>query len=117
MNTYERFVEQMRKAGEFYNVPAPQLGIMLDSGKIKIDAMILDKNDYLINCNLRLNPSEKIFLHTSKTSSGEYVTDSSHNETLKEYKKNILQEGDEVLLLKLAQHEKYILIAKVVVPE
>ena len=45
------------------------------------------------------------------------MTDSEHNSTLEEYKRNILQEGDEVLLLKLDRHEKYILIAKVVVPE
>ena len=45
------------------------------------------------------------------------MTDSSHNATLEEYKKNILQEGDRVLLIKLNKHEKYVVIAKVVVPE
>ncbi len=107
----------MRKAGKFYNPPVPELGIMMKEGKIRIDTMILDKKDYLMDCNLRLDPSPKIFLHTSKTESAEYVTDSSHNVTLKEYKKNILQEGDTVLLQKLNNHEKYVLIAKVVIPE
>ena len=117
INTYERFVEQMRKAGSFYNAPVPHLGIMMDSGKIRMDTMILDKSDYLINCNLRLDRAKKVFLHTSKPESAEYMTDSEHNSTLEEYKRNILQEGDKVLLLKLDRHEKYILIAKVVVPE
>lgn len=117
INAYERFVEQMRKAGSFYNAPVPRLGIMMDSGKIRMDTMILDKSDYLINCNLRLDRTKKVFLHTSKPESAEYMTDSEHNSTLEEYKRNILQEGDEVLLLKLDRHEKYILIAKVVVPE
>ena len=107
----------MRKAGRFYNAPVPYLGIMMDSGKIRMDTMILDKSDYLINCNLRLDRTKKVFLHTSKPESAEYMTDSEHNSTLEEYKRNILQEGDEVLLLKLDRHEKYILIAKVVVPE
>lgn len=48
----------MRKAGAFYNAPVPQLGIMMDAGKIRIDTMTLRKEDYLIDCNLRLN-SEK----------------------------------------------------------
>lgn len=107
----------MRKAGRFYNAPVPQLGIMMDSGKIKMDTMIIDKNDYLINCNLRLDRAKKVFLHTSKPESAEYMTDSEHNSTLEEYTKNILQEGDKVLLLKLDGHERYVLIAKVVVPK
>lgn len=44
------------------------------------------------------------------------MTDSSHNKTLEEYKANILREGDKVLLLKLEKHEKFVLIAKVVIP-
>lgn len=70
-----------------------------------------------INCNLRLDNKKKIFIHNSKPQSAEYMTDSSHNATLEEYKKNILQEGDRVLLIKLNKHEKYVVIAKVVVPE
>ena len=106
----------MRKAGKFYNAPVPLLGIMLDSGKIRIDTDTLDKDDYLINCNLRLDSSKKVFLHISEPESEEYMTDSSHNKTLEEYKANILREGDKVLLLKLEKHEKFVLIAKVVVP-
>ena len=117
INIYERYVEQMRRAGRYYNAQPPQLGIMMDAGKIKIDTMTLDKNDYLINCNLRLDNKKKIFIHNSKPQSAEYMTDSSHNATLEEYKKNILQEGDRVLLIKLNKHEKYVVIAKVVVPE
>ncbi len=89
----------------------------MEAGRIRLDTMVLDKNDYLIDCNLRLNQSDKVFLHTSKPGSAEYMTDSSHNATLEEYERNILQVGDEVLLLKLDGHEKYILIAKVVNPE
>lgn len=107
----------MRKAGKYYNNQPHQLGIMMDSGKIKIDAMTLDKNDYLLNCNLRLDTKKKIFIHNSEPQSAEYMTDSSHNATLEEYKKNILQEGDRVLLVKLDKHEKYVVIAKVVAPE
>ena len=101
----------MRRAGRYYNAQPPQLGIMMDAGKIKIDTMTLDKNDYLINCNLRLDNKKKIFIHNSKPQSAEYMTDSSHNATLEEYKKN------RVLLIKLNKHEKYVVIAKVVVPE
>ena len=101
----------MRRAGRYYNAQPPQLGIMMDAGKIKIDTMTLDKNDYLINCNLRLDNKKKIFIHNSKPQSAEYMTDSSHNATLEEYKKNILQEGDRVLLIKLNKHEKYVVIA------
>ena len=61
--------------------------------------------------------TKKIFLHTSKPESAEYMTDSDHNVTMEEYRKNILKEGDIVLLLKLHKHEKYILIAKVVEAE
>lgn len=45
------------------------------------------------------------------------MTDYSHNTTMEKYEKNILQEGDIVLMLKLYNYEKYILIAKVVEPE
>ncbi len=107
----------MRKAGRFYNPPIPQLGVMMESGKVRIDTMTLKKEDYLIDCNLRLNPNKKIFLHASKPESAEYMTDSDHNVTMEEYRKNILKEGDIVLLLKLHKHEKYILIAKVVEAE
>ena len=89
----------------------------MESGKVRIDTMTLKKEDYLIDCNLRLDPNKKIFLHASKPESAEYMTDSDHNVTMEEYRKNILKEGDIVLLLKLHNHEKYILIAKVVEAE
>lgn len=108
---------EVEEAGKFYNPPVPQLGVMMESGKVRVDTMTLKKEDYLIDCNLRLDPNKKIFLHTSKPESAEYMTDSDHNVTMEEYRKNILKEGDIVLLLKLHKHEKYILIAKVVEAE
>ena len=46
------------------------------------------------------------------------MTDSSHNaNTGKNTRKIFIQEGDRVLLIKLNKHEKYVVIAKVVVPE
>ena len=72
----------MRKAGKFYNPPVPQLGVMMESGKVRIDTMTLKKEDYLIDCNLRLDPNKKIFLHASKPESAEYMTDSDHNVTI-----------------------------------
>ncbi len=41
MDVYERFVNQMRKSGTYYNPQEPQIGIMMDDGKVKIDTMIL----------------------------------------------------------------------------
>ena len=29
----------MRKAGKFYNPPVPQLGVMMESGKVRIDTI------------------------------------------------------------------------------
>lgn len=116
MDVYERLVNQMRKSGAYYNPQESQIGIMLDDGKVKIDTMILDKDDYLMNCNLRLDATKKVFYHTGYTASGEYLTDGSHNSFLKEYKDNILRSGDKVLMLKLKGFEQYILIAKVVKP-
>lgn len=114
MNVYEELTELMRQNGKRYNPPIPQVGIVSGKGKIKIDGMELKPEDYLINCNLRLDDKQKIFVHTSKPSSGEFMTDSSHNETLKEVKDNVLYEGDRVLILKLEGFEKFVLIAKVV---
>lgn len=116
MDVYERFVNQMRKSGTYYNPQEPEIGIMMDDGKVKIDTMILDKDDYLMDCNLRLDASKKVFYHTGHTASGEYLTDGSHNSSLKEYKDNILRSGDKVLMLKLKGFEQYILIGKVVKP-
>ena len=56
-------------------------------------------------------------MHTAKPMSGEYMSDSEHNRTLEEYKENVLKKGDKVLLVKLYEKEKYVLIAKVVEPK
>lgn len=95
----------MRKAGEYYNAPAIQLGKVMTDGKIKVGDLPLQKEDYLLDCNLRLNTDKKIYLHTE-------ADDSTGN--LQEYRDNILDEGDRVLVLK--NEEKYIVIAKVVDP-
>lgn len=106
MNIYERFIEQMRNAGTYYNGPAMQLGKVMTDGKIKVGDLLIQKGDYLMNCNLRLNADKKIYLHTQKDNS---------SENLQEYKKNVLCEGDKVLVIK--NGEKFIIIAKVVAPE
>ena len=96
----------MRKAGKYYNDPAIQLGKVLANGKIKVGDLPLEKGDYLLDCNIRLNADKKIYLHTE-------MTDSVTN--MREYKNNILSEGDKVLALKVK--EKFVIIAKVVEPE
>lgn len=114
MDTYERWIEAMREQGANKNPNTPQLGVIMKSGKIMVDNLPLEKGDYLLDCNLRLDDKEKVYYHTQKTSSGEYVTDGGHNGTLKEYKNNILREGDRVLVLKLEKSEKFVVLAKVV---
>lgn len=104
INTYERFIEQMRKAGKYYNGPAIQLGKVLSDGKIKTGDLTIQKEDYLLDCNLRLDAGKKIYLHTDNS-----------NENLQEYKKNLLYKGDKVLIIKI--EEKFVIIAKVVKPE
>lgn len=96
----------MREAGKYYNNPTIQLGKVLANGKIKVGDLPLEKEDYLLDCNLRLNADKKIYLHTE-------MTDSVTN--MKEYTSNILTEGDKVLALKVK--EKFVIIAKVVKPE
>ena len=96
----------MRKAGKYYNDPTIQLGKVLANGKIKVGDLPLEKGDYLLDCNLRLKEKKKIYLHTE-------MTDSVTN--MREYKNNILSEGDKVLALKVK--EKFVIIAKVVEPE
>ena len=93
----------MRKAGKYYNSPAIQLGKVLIDGKVKVGDLLLQKEDYLLNCNLRLNADEKIYLHTEKNESAI---------NMQEYKNNILQEGDIILVMKI--EEKFVIIAKVV---
>lgn len=117
MNGYEELVEAIREEGKYYNPPPIQIGIVMERGKVKLDTNILDTDDYYIDCNLRLDDKEKVYIHTGRTASGDYVTDSSHNGTMKEYKNNVLYEGDRVLVMKLSNKEHYVVIAKVVVPE
>lgn len=115
MDAYERINEAIRRGGAYHNPPVPEIGIMTTDGKIKLDSITLEKDDYLMDCNLRF-AGDKNYIHTSKTSSGEYLSDSEHNATLQEYTANILQEGDQVLVMKLKNEEKFILIGKVVRP-
>lgn len=118
MNSYERIISEMRKQGAMYNPPVPVIGVVQGRGRIKIDSidLELDEDDYLINCNLRLDDTEKVYYHTGHTASGQYLTDGEHNGTLKEHKDNVLRTGDRVLAFKLESFEKYIIIAKVVKP-
>lgn len=119
MDGCERLIEIIRNQGAKHNPPVPMIGVMGEEGKVKLNDLSLDKDDYLMNCNLRLDPSKKIFYHKEKPSGGEYVSSSGHNTTLEEYKKNLLQEGDSVLMIKIENDEivQYILLAKVVAPE
>ena len=105
MDAYERIIQQMRKSGQYYNAPVPQIGVVSSDKKIKIDNLVIDKDDYLIDCNLRLTDSGRVYFHTD-----------SEGRSLAEYKKNVLSEGDRVLVMKLANSEQYIILAKVVSP-
>ena len=117
MSVYEDLVRQMRRQGKYFNADPVTIGVVSGKGKIKIDNNELEPDDYLINCNLRLDDEKKIYLHTAKPTSGEYMSGSEHNGTLEEYKENVLKKGDKVLLVKLYEKEKYVLIAKVVEPK
>lgn len=115
MDGYEKIIEIMQKAGKFYNAPSPCIGVIEQEGKIKIGSLTLEKDEYLLDCNLRLESSDKMYFYTKESGTG-------HDEILKEYTRNILKEGDKVLMTKLQsipgeETEKYIVIAKVVVPE
>lgn len=122
MSAYEELLDVMRTAGKYHNPPPLELGTMKTDGKIQLADLELDKEDYLLDCNLRLDESKKIFLHKEEPKSGGYLTDAAHNSTLKEYKRNLLQEGDQVVLFKTSiqaageEIEQYIVIAKVVEP-
>lgn len=96
----------MREAGKYYNDPTIQLGKVLANGKIKVGDLPLEKGDYLLSCNLRLDAGKKIYFHTE-------MIDSVTN--MKEYTNDILVEGDKILTLKI--REKFVIIAKVVEPE
>ena len=116
MDAYERIIEQMRKSGKYYNAPVPQIGVVSSGKKIKLDNLVINKDDYLIDCNLRFSDSGRVYFHKEKPSGGEYLSTSEHNATMEEYKNNILNEGDRVLIMKLANSEQYIILAKVVSP-
>ena len=87
MTPYEELIEQMRKAGRFYNPQVPELGIMGHDGRVKIGSGIINKSDYSVSSNLAV---EDGFNH--------------------------LEEGDKVLLMKMKDTEEFVLIAKVVDP-
>ena len=43
MTPYEELIEQMRKAGRFYNPQVPEFGIMGHDGRVKIGSGIINK--------------------------------------------------------------------------
>ena len=45
MTPYEELIEQMRKAGRFYNPQVPEMGIMGHDGRVKIGSGIIKMND------------------------------------------------------------------------
>ena len=45
MTPYEELIEQMRKAGRFYNPQVPEFGIMGHDGRVKIGSGIINKSD------------------------------------------------------------------------
>ena len=87
MTPYEELIEQMRKAGRFYNPQVPELGIMGHDGRVKIGSGIINKSDYSVSSNLAVEDGI-----------------------------NHLEEGDKVLLTKMKDTEEFVLIAKVVDP-
>ena len=87
MTPYEELIEQMRKAGRFYNPKVPELGIMGHDGRVKIGSGIINKSDYSVSSNLAVEDGI-----------------------------NHLEEGDKVLLMKMKDTEEFVLIAKVVDP-
>ena len=87
MTPSEELIEQMRKAGRFYNPQVPELGIMGHDGSVKIGSGIINKSDYSVSSNLAVEDGI-----------------------------NHLEEGDKVLLMKMKDTEECVLIAKVVDP-
>lgn len=120
MDNIERLIKQMRKAGAYYNAPALQIGVVGTDKTIKIGDLQLDAEDYLIDCNLRLDDKEKWFYHTKKVPAETNLV-SAHNDTLKEYQDNLLNEGDQVVLVQMEAKDKdgndselFVVLAKVV---
>ena len=87
MTPYEELIEQMRKAGRFYNPQVPEFGIMGHDGRVKIGSGIINKIYYSVSSNLAVEDGI-----------------------------NHLEEGDKVLLMKMNDTEEFVLIAKVVDP-
>ena len=87
MTPYEELIEQMRKAGRFYNPQVPEFGIMGHDGRVKIGSGIINKSDNSVSSNLAVEDGI-----------------------------NHLEEGDKVLLMKMNDTEEFVLIAKVVDP-
>ena len=82
--------------------------------------MELDAEDYLIDCNLRLDDTETRFYHTKKVPAETNLV-SAHNDTLKEYREDVLKEGDQVVLVQMETKDKdgndselFVVLAKVV---
>lgn len=120
MDNIERLIKQMRKAGAYYNAPALQIGVVGTDKTIKIGDLQLDAEDYLIDCNLRLDDKEKWVYHTKKVPAETNLV-SAHNDTLKEYQDNRLKEGDQVVLVQMEAKDKggndseiFVVLAKVV---
>ena len=98
----------MREAGKFYNPPSIQLGKVMRDGKLRIGDLPVEKTDYYIDCNLRIDPTPQIYVHN--------MIPTEENHHVVEYTRNVLREGDKVLVVKLPKNEKFVVIAKVVDP-
>lgn len=109
MNGYERIINQMRQQGRYHNPPTIQIGEVGDNKTIKVGDAPLDKDDYLLDCNLTFE-TDSFFYHAAK----------NQDSALKEYKRNILKKGDQVLVIKLTvadeDTEQYAVLSKVVEP-
>lgn len=119
MNAYEKIVNAMRKSGTYYNQPAPRIGIVGENGTVKMDALTLEKEDYLLNSSLRLEDTPEIYVHQKEAGqSGEYMNAEDHNGSLEKYTDNILKPGDKALVIwiKNEDNDTFVVLAKVVEP-
>lgn len=119
MNAYEKIVDAMRKSGTYYNQPTPRIGIVGGNGTVKMDALILEREDYLLNSSLYLEGTREIYVHRKEVEqSGEYMNAEDHNENLEKYTDNILKPGDKVLVIwiKNEDNDTFVVLAKVVEP-
>ena len=87
MTPYEELIEQMRKAGRFYNPQVTEFVLKGHVGRVKIGSGIINNSDFSVSSNLA-------------------VKDGIYQ----------LEEGDKVLLMKMNDTEEFVLIAKVVDP-